>query len=142
MTVSTFDRSEALAQMEVLARSARENMAPGNWATALSRFEEIGEIMGEVWSSLRCGDRVASVDGEILVVTRVSYGRDADETEVLAHTAPAVEVVLSSDGRWVESQAWHDGPEAEWVAYERWTSEGRVAHGFIDSVSRRLLQAG
>jgi hypothetical protein len=55
--------------------------------------------------------------------------------------APATEVILTSDGRGYEL-GWHEGPEAEAVYLERWDTTGRVFHGWVDSVSRRLVQAG
>ncbi len=39
----------------------------------------------------------------------------------------------------------HTGPEPRpegWVIVEHWTADGQVFHGWIDSVSRRLLQVG
>ena len=30
----------------------------------------------------------------------------------------------------------------EWVRYERWTAEGRVAHGFVHDACRKLTQTG
>lgn len=58
---------------------------------------------------------------------------------------PMVEVLLTADGSHGNPQAWHtDGPtgDDDWVAYERWTAEGRVGHGFLHRQSRRLIQAG
>lgn len=77
-----------------------------------------------------------------LIVNHVSYGKVPVE-DVLAGRAPAQEVTLTEDGRGAIRVGWHtDGPAAEWVRYEVWTPEGRIAHGFVDSVSRRLLQVG
>lgn len=51
-------------------------------------------------------------------------------------------VFLTSDGRgYVE--AWHQGPEADGAVFvERWTAAGRAFHGWVDPVSRRIVQAG
>ena len=56
--------------------------------------------------------------------------------------AAASEAVLTSDGRHYSPLGWHEGPEAEWVYVERWTADGRTFHGWVDSASRRLVQAG
>lgn len=54
----------------------------------------------------------------------------------------AEEVTLTSDGRQY-APGWHSGDVAEWVYVERWTrGVGRTFHGWIDSVSRQLVQAG
>jgi hypothetical protein len=52
------------------------------------------------------------------------------------------EAVLTGDGRHYDSSGWHQGVESEPVYMERWTAAGRVSHGWIDSRSRRLVQAG
>lgn len=62
-------------------------------------------------------------------------------------------VTLTSDGlganrgRWCECHAAPPGGQVragEWVRYEAWTAEGRVAHGFVHAPweCRRLLQVG
>ena len=53
-----------------------------------------------------------------------------------------IEVTLTSDGRHYDRHGWHKGPTAEDVRVERWTPQGMVFHGYIDSVSRHLVQAG
>lgn len=54
-------------------------------------------------------------------------------------------VVLTGDGR-PKSTCWCqcDGSRADedWVRYERWTAEGRVAHGYLHRECRGILQAG
>ena len=80
-----------------------------------------------------------------LTVVAVSYGIGADEAAVIAGTADAVGVTLTEDGRSCQSHVWHTGDPGsaeDWVAYERWTTTGRAAHGFIHPVSRQLVQAG
>lgn len=95
--------------------------------TAPTNIETIPELL-----ALPCAAEVYS-DGLRLVVNhRSDIGTDGQ----------AAEVVLTGDGRRYDRQGWHEGPEAEWVRVERWTAEGRVFHGWIDSESRRLLQAG
>lgn len=78
----------------------------------------------------------------VLVVNQITYPRDTPIAKVLAHSARAESVILTSDGRGVHRSGWHVGDESEWVYVERWTAEGRVFHGFIDSVTRKLVQVG
>jgi hypothetical protein len=82
-------------------------------------------------------------EGIALICNLAQYGQVPVET-VLDGTATPVHVVLSQDGRRVDYSNWHEGPaeDAEWVFYERWTPEGRRAHGWVHSVSRKLLQSG
>jgi hypothetical protein len=54
----------------------------------------------------------------------------------------AAEVTLTQDGRRYDRGGWHTGQEAEWVYVERWGVAGREFHGYVDSVSRKLLQSG
>ncbi|GAA4626767.1 hypothetical protein GCM10023196_036350 [Actinoallomurus vinaceus] len=57
-------------------------------------------------------------------------------------------VTFTSDGRDAHPKAWCEcHPEqdgAPWVRYERWTSDGREAHGYVcpTITCRRLLQSG
>ena len=92
---------------------------------------------------MRTGQSYRTGFGGTLTVNTVSYGH-ADLDEVLAGTADAEMVVLTEDGRTADWMVWHDGaPTSDtWVYYERWTPEGRLAHGFVDPTTRRLVQAG
>jgi hypothetical protein len=81
-------------------------------------------------------------DGMTLRVTHRTWSPGADEAALLAGHLPADEVTLTSDGRHYNRQGWHEGPTGEAVYVERWDSTGRVFHGWVDSVSRRLVQAG
>lgn len=99
----------------------------------LTSFEDIATL------ALRCP--VRTYEAMTLTVTGRSYGH-ADVADVIAGTAAPIEVRLSHDGRMWHS-LWHNGPETgEWVYVERWTAAGREFHGFVDSVSRRILQSG
>jgi hypothetical protein len=51
---------------------------------------------------------------------------------------------LSQDGGFFSTSVWHEGPEAETVYVERWNVETgqREFHGYVDSVSRKLVQTG
>lgn len=90
-----------------------------------------------------CGDVLDAGDGP-LIVNHVSYAKGTPIEAVLDDTAVAEMVVLTADGRHALYQEWHEGPptDDEWVRYERWTAEGRVAHGYIDTVTRKLVQTG
>lgn len=99
----------------------------------------------------RLGQEVVTVeDGIRLRVNGKGYGkasdRDMDEdvflAAVLDETLQPAEVTLTMDGRAAFTSEWHQGPETDWVFVERWTPLGRVFHGWVDSASRRLLQAG
>lgn len=85
--------------------------------------------------------------GMALRVNRRSYALGTDVDAVIAGTAIPETIVATEDGRHVHDPlGWHRGPEAEWVAYERYAvRDGELildGHGFVDSVSRQLLQAG
>lgn len=53
---------------------------------------------------------------------------------------------LVSDGRGCIPETWcscQAGPDsATWVRYERYTAEGRAAHGYLCPTCRRLVQSG
>ena len=56
---------------------------------------------------------------------------------------PALGAVLTADGRGARLDAWHQGPESREAVYvERWGDDGRRFHGWVDSESRLLVQAG
>ncbi|HTU78525.1 MAG TPA: hypothetical protein VMF09_07180 [Solirubrobacteraceae bacterium] len=94
-------------------------------------------------SSLTLGDAVWSPNaGRELRVVGLSYGRVPTE-EVLAGRARPIEARLSADGRSFESRTWHRGDACgEEVYVERITAEGCMFHGFIDSETRHIVQAG
>ena len=79
--------------------------------------------------------------GADLIVNQVSYGQVPVE-DVFSGAALPIEATLTADGRHYDRRGWHEGAEAEAVYVERHTREGCVFHGWIDSVSRRLVQAG
>lgn len=87
---------------------------------------------------------VSPKSGITLIACGGSFGRVPEE-DVLNGTARRVEMRASQDGRGF-TQAWHDGPEAESVWAEIWTTDvdGPVCvfHGCVDSVSRKVTQVG
>ena len=115
-----------------------------DWSAEIAKMEaEFAATLAEV-RNMRTGQTYRTGFGGSLTVNTVCYGH-ADLDEVLAGTADAEMVVLTEDGKTAEWQTWHDGPSedvAGWVYYERWTPEGRVAHGYVDATTRRLVQAG
>ncbi len=79
----------------------------------------------------------------VLVVNQITYPRATPIEKVLDHSARAESVTLTSDGRSYYQGGWHEGETyGDSVYVERWTAEGRVFHGFVDSVTRKLVQAG
>lgn len=75
-----------------------------------------------------------------LTVVGLSYGV-VDAEDVLSGAAKPIEATLSADGRsW--APVWHEGPSGEGVYVERWDATGVVFHGWVDVVSRRIVQAG
>lgn len=82
--------------------------------------------------SAPCGTEF-EIDGMTLIVNR--------RVGLSCIGGKAVQVTLTSDGR-ARLDGWHTGPEAEWVYTERWNAAGRQFHGWLDSVSRQLTQAG
>ena len=94
-------------------------------------------------ASLALHDRVWSPNAnQELTVVGLSYGHVPAE-DVLSGRARPTEAKLSADGQSFVTSRWHEGePSDETVYVERLTAEGRAFHGFIDSQSRRLVQAG
>ncbi len=64
-------------------------------------------------------------------------------TTILVNTQRTVNAhFLTQDGKPVDVTDWHKGQEGAWVYYERWNGSKCEAHGYVDSVSRKLLQTG
>lgn len=75
-------------------------------------------------------------------MNRRSFASGTTDAEAINGTGRVVSALLSTDGRGYTGR-WHDGPESGSTAYvERWTEAGLDFHGFVDSVSRDLVQAG
>lgn len=73
----------------------------------------------------------------------------ADLAGYRAALGPVESVTLTADARMAEVSGWCTCPSDDadagmdrWVQYERYTSAGRVAHGFVCRDCRSLLQAG
>lgn len=79
--------------------------------------------------------------GGELTVVQLSYGK-VDADDVLAGTAKPIAAVVTADGRSYLPE-WHTGPESGDAVYvERHDETGCAFHGWIDSISRRIVQAG
>lgn len=77
------------------------------------------------------GDEFTNTDGERMFVACVFK----DEMT-------PVGVLLTQDGGWADTSRWHEGEANGWVRAERYSARGMEFHGFVDSLSRRLLQTG
>lgn len=92
---------------------------------------------------MRTGDVYQTGQGIALIVNHVVYGQVPVE-DVLNGIALAEEVTLTADGQTANNRVWHEGEPADgnWIYYERWTTEGRIGHGYVDRITRKLVQAG
>lgn len=90
---------------------------------------------------LELGERFVSPAGPSLTVSRISYPPGTEVADIQMGTAVATEAIATEDGRGVLS-AWHRGPVAGEVYYERYGPEGRTAHGWVDRASRLITQTG
>ncbi len=89
----------------------------------------ITEVLGA-----RCGDTILGDGGYIALKVAQRSGLSDDLT-----TAEAV--IATQDGRAMRN-GWHVGDEAEAVYFERYDITGRRSHGWIDSKTRQMVQAG
>lgn len=78
--------------------------------------------------------------GDLIVVHR-GWSRYISVDDMLANRIRCDTVTLTADGRHYIASP-HEGPTADQVYVERWEPAGRAFHGFIDSVSRRIVQWG
>lgn len=87
----------------------------------------------------------ASFGGPALRISQRSYAIGSDVDDVVAGLVAPDSAIATADGRHM-ANGWHAGAEAEWIYFERYAiADGNVAmvaHGWIDSASRQLLQAG
>lgn len=107
----------------------------------------------------KLGDQVQTFDCKLTVAQGGWSKEDGDRADAAGEPGSAEwfaalgrreYVTLTSDG---QSGGDRNGPAGwcqcgvdpdveQWVAYERWTAEGRVAHGYLHSECRLLLQSG
>ena len=67
-----------------------------------------------------------------------------DRVALLRAMGPATTILLTADGGRADYRFWCACPLTpdEYLRYERWTAEGRVAHGYVCCTCRRLVQTG
>ena len=105
------------------------------------------------WQGIVDRSRAGNVDrtaplrtgwGGELIVNTLGYGV-TDVDALLAGQVEPVTAVLTQDGGSFINE-WDLGDEVpgidDWVYYERWTPEGRVAHGYLNPITRRITQTG
>ncbi len=118
------------------------------WAALSARFEA---EFARAWDGIveRAAGRLVDADpihtgsGIALQVTLLRYPKGTDEEAVIAGTAVPEYAELTEDGRYARWQEWETGSGCgREVYYERWGADGRIAHGWLDAESRRLVQSG
>lgn len=92
--------------------------------------------------AMRTGQVHRTGCGSLLTVVEMCYAKGTTDEQVVRHTVAPEMVVMTTDGRPAEFGVWHEGASTDSVYYERWTANGRVAHGWVDAASRQLVQAG
>jgi hypothetical protein len=118
------------------------------WAALSARFEAEA---ARAWTGIT--ERATGVIGRTepiqtgagiaLTVTLLRYPLGTAEEAVIANTAAPEYAELTEDGRYARWQEWETGPgSGREVYYERWEDGVRVAHGWLDAVSRKLVQSG
>lgn len=117
------------------------------WAALSARFEAefanawTGIVERSRYGSGRRQEPIHTGSGIALIVNEVNYGA-VDAQEVLAGLVAPITAVLTQDGRPFVNE-WHQGePTGEPLYYERWEPGARVAHGWIDPTTRRIVQTG
>jgi hypothetical protein len=95
--------------------------------------------------ALKTRETFVGVGGVELVVSQLGWDAGTSIEEVEAG-ALATRLIGTQDGRHYAAGGWHEGESAEQVYVERYEMRGaafvRVFHGWIDSESRKLVQAG
>ena len=126
MTATTFDLDKYLAECKARMAALTEAL-----------------FTPAAHGGVNLGDRVDTPDGALFVSLR-QYAKDTDVDAVVNRTAVPEMVVLTEDGGFADFGRWHEGDSDidTWVRYERYTTEGRVGHGYVDATTRRLVQTG
>lgn len=90
-----------------------------------------------------CRGTFIGFGGIELIVNSRGWNAGDDEAAIIAGELPATRYVLATqDGRHIDIRGWHAGASENEVYYERYSPEGREAHGWIDAETRLLTQAG
>lgn len=90
-------------------------------ATSSALHRSVKSLVGKA----EIGDTVYTPNGE-MIVADVGAGS----------------LILTQDGRSVSANGWDEDPGNTVVFYEVYTEAGRVAHGWVNAESRKLVQAG
>lgn len=90
-----------------------------------------------IWSE-NVGCELAVSAASWTVETQREHGADA----IVAHQVQADEFTATVDGIGIRSDGWHEGAEADAVYFERFAAGVCVSHGWVDSVSRQIVQVG
>lgn len=79
-------------------------------------------------------------------VAEAAVGPDCTFEEYDQALGTPAEVLLTGDGHGYNNRGWcgcgNNFPAAQITRFERWTSLGRVAHGWLHTVCRKLYQSG
>jgi hypothetical protein len=84
--------------------------------------------------SAQCGDTVQAVNLDATLVVNHRIALDAEGVPE--------RVVATQDGRHADLTGWHQGPGSEEVYYEALNRDGSGSHGWVDGLSRKLVQSG
>lgn len=130
-TQTTTTLAETFFSLAKAARSAANEMPLGS-DDATTLYRHAAEMLAKGLAEVEVGDKV-DYDEYTPALTVASKRPTGSRTE---------SVVLTQDGKPVDVTDWHKGQEGAWVYYERWNGAKCEAHGYVDSVSRKLLQTG
>lgn len=143
-----------LIEIETLGACPEEHTiemrdADGNW-----RPWHLAMAQRVLTSNLR--DTIDTGDGPPLVLVQGGWSADTARTadavaqpgtdEWLAALGPYERAILTSDGTSINNTQWCTCPNqaaaTDWIRYERWTSQGRIAHGYCCPTCRAVTQTG
>jgi hypothetical protein len=147
--VASRTKPVTVSELQVM-RADWEHYEPsgdGWWSTVEGRTQQTRELAAAILAA-PLGTPVGDVK-----LTSGGWSKEtanrADATALVATPewydtlGPREHATLTGDGRSALHEAWCQCPDpAGWVAYERWTAEGRIAHGFVHETCRRLIQTG
>lgn len=130
-TTQTTTLAETFFSLAKAARSAANEMPLGS-EDATTLYRHAAEMLAKGLAASEVGD-VVDYDEYTPALTVALKRPTGSGTEA---------VVLTEDGDPVNVTDWHKGQESVWVYYERWNGAKMEAHGYVDGVSRKLLQTG
>lgn len=100
------------------------------WAEYNCTSEMLHRSIVDLVSVSRVGDVIETTDGAMIVAEKhLTWDGKAN-------------MILTRDGLPRERE-WHEGPEStNWIRADVYSSDGLIFHGYVDSVSRRIVQTG